>query len=66
MRNIAHSLLSVPVADTLKAGQKVAEDVKAAAGKKLDEAQKAGEGLKKSASGSVENLWVTQWSFVAF
>ncbi len=36
-------------AETLKAGQKVAENAKATAGKKLDEA-------KKKASGSVEDL----------
>ena len=40
------------LADTLKAGQK------AAAGKKLDEAKKATEDLKKKASGSVEDLYV--------
>ena len=52
--------------DAAQTVKKTAEDVKAAAGKKLDEAQKAGEKLKKSASGSVENLWVTQWSFAVF
>jgi hypothetical protein len=44
------------LADTLKASQKVAENAKTTAGKKLDEAKKAGEELKKKASGSVENL----------
>ena len=44
------------VAETLKAGQKAAEHAKDAAGKKLDEAKKAGEELKKKASGSVEDL----------
>lgn len=56
MRTITHILLFARLADTLKAGQKVAEDVKAAAGKKLDEAQKVGETLKKKASDGVEDL----------
>ena len=50
------SFCLVHLADALKAGQKVAEDVKTAAGKKLDEAQKAGETLKKKASDGVEDL----------
>ncbi len=44
------------LADTIKAGQKAAENAKATAGKKLNEAKKAGEALKKKASGSVEDL----------
>lgn len=44
------------LADTVKSAQKAAENAKATAGKKLDEAKKAGEELKKKASGSVEDL----------
>lgn len=44
------------LAETLKAGQKAAEQAKDAAGKKFDEAKKAGEELKKKASASVEDL----------
>jgi len=44
------------LAEGLKAGQKAAESAKATAGKKLDEAKKAGEELKKKASGSMEDL----------
>ena len=36
---------------------------KDAAGKKLDEAQKTGEALKKKASDGVEDLWVQSFSF---
>jgi hypothetical protein len=44
------------LADALKTGQKVAEDVKTAAGKKLDQAKNAGETLRKKASDSIDDL----------
>ena len=44
------------VAETLKTGQKMAEDAKATAGKKLDEAKKTGETLKQKVSDGVEDL----------
>lgn len=44
------------LAEALKAGEKVAENTKNTAGKKLNEAKKSAEELKKKASGSVEDL----------
>ena len=44
------------LAETLKTGQKMAEDAKAAAGKKIDEAKKTGETLKQKVSDGVEDL----------
>ena len=49
--------------DAAESVKKTAEDVKVAAGKKLDEAQKAGEGLKKKVSDGAEDLWVPRSSF---
>lgn len=43
------TIICVHLAETLKSGQKVAE-------KKLEEAKKAGEELKKKASGSMDDL----------
>ena len=46
------------LADALKAGEKVAENVKTTAGKKLNGAKKSAEELKKKASASVDDLFV--------
>ena len=53
---VRYSNYFIYLADALKAGQKTAENAKETAGKKLDEAKKAGEELRKKASGSVEDL----------
>ncbi len=44
------------LAEGFEAGEKFAENAKATIDKKLDEAKKTGEELKKKASGSVEDL----------
>ncbi len=44
------------LADALKAGQKVAENAKAAAGEKFDEAKKTGETLRRKASDAADDL----------
>ena len=50
------TFILIRLAETLKSGQKVADNVKTAAEKTFEEAKKTGEELKKKASGSMDDL----------